>query len=361
MMKKLLFLSALLLGFASSIFALSATGYGKSAKEAKAAALSELSNVVSANVKSSISTSTTVRGDDVKREAQAKLNVASNSYFQGVTYDEPLSEGKEYAVTAHLSKEGIKNTVKFLTKEIHQDLSKLYKKGLKELLRKSEMLYALANFTQTKSIIQNDVKKQEAEIQKYLSFGQVYFQVKPKTAALIIGNETYKPFQTHLISAKEHHYEISADGYHTEEGKFYISGAQKRTVKVTLIKKTANTPEIYIGKDSAYAQSAKEVLSKYGVGTSHSSLSTNAIKFSFKKQLVTTIDQMKVYNLVVTAEAFKGLKSVLTKRAKIKNVTDMNIESKKNKGVKALATYLLKKLKMDQFIGAKKVDYSRLF
>lgn len=341
--------------------AISAIGYGNTPKEAKEAALSELSNVVSANVKSDISATTTVAGGKVDKKAQTKLNVASNSYFQGVTYGDAVREGSSYTVSAHLSDEGVLNTINFLKKEIHQELAPLSAKALRALLQKSEMLFALANFTQQKSAIQEQVKAQEAVIQKYLSHGQIYFQTNPKNVTLFIGDQAYKPFETYLLPAKEHHYEISAQGYHTEKGKFYVTGAQKQTIKVTLIKQSGTTPLIYLGVQGSYAQSAQEVLTKYQVGISSSSVATNAIGFDFDVQHVTDIDDMKVYNLTVTATAYKGKNSNLVKRAKVKNVTNMNIESKKQKAVKALTQALLKELKMEQFLGASTVDYSGMF
>ena len=357
-MKKIL-LIALLLQLGSSLYAISATGYGHSAKEAKDAALSELSNIVISDVKSKLSSSTTVTGGKVIHDAKKALEVSSNTYFQGVTYSDAIKGSSGYEVTATLSQEATLNTLNFIKKELDKDLAKLSKSDLKRLIKMSEMGFALANFSDAKRRYQDHIKVREAEVLKYLSYGQLFFRLKPKDAKLIIDNERYEGFRTYLLPAKSYRYQVSADGYHAEEGKFYLNGAKKKDVTVTLVKKSSDGPSIYLDIDKEFESSAKAVFAKYGIDLSDDSLSTNAIRFRFKTTFVTQVDDIKVYNLLVTAEALRGNKSVMLKRAKIKNVTDSNLASKKAKGVSALAKYLMKKLDMDGFKGTQKVDYSK--
>ncbi len=343
----------------ASLFAISATGYGQSAKEAKDAALSELSNIVVANVKSKLTSSTTVSGQKVDRDAKKELEVSSSTYFQGVSYSDAVKGADGYEVTATLSQSATINTLDFIKKELLKDLGKLSKSDLRELLKMSEMGYALANFSSAKSLYQEVIKEREAEVLKYLSYGQIFFHVTPKNATLIIDNVEYEPFKSYLLPAKKYHYQVSAAGYHTEEGSFYLNSAKKQDEKISLVKHSSATTAIYLDIDTSLQASAKEVFTKYGLNLSDNPVSTNAFRFTFKTSFVTQVDDMKVYNLTVIAEALRGNKSVMLKRARIKNVTDSNMESKKAKGVTALANYMMKKLDMKSFQGSQKVDYSK--
>lgn len=342
----------------STLFAIDAEGFGKTAAEAKKAALSELSNIVSAKISSELKTALRTHGDKMIKDADKSLKVSSQTYFQGVKYSSVQSRADgEYSVVASLDQEGVENTISFLKDALSVDLNNLSRRELNELLNKSEMLYALGNFSADKKRVHDFVTKKNSAVIKYLTHAKVSFYLEPKNAKLLIENRVYKPFQTYLLPAQSYHYKVSAQGYHSEEGVLYANGGDRINKKVTLIKESAKKGLFYIDVDPELFDSASEVLSQYKLQATKQPEATNALKFTFHTLLVTTIEDMKVYNLFVTVKAYKGNEVILTKKAKLKNVTDQIMERKKSKGVAALTRYILKKVDMNDFIGKVKVSY----
>lgn len=361
-MKLFKILFGFLLLLQTSLFAnLSAVGYGSSEKEAKASALSELSNSVSANVKSNLTLSTKVQGSKVTKGGTKKLNVASSTYFQGVQYTQMSQKGGTFEVTAFLDKKGVENTLVYIQKELHKDLAKLRPHALKELLKKSEMGYALANFSVNKEMFQTDFKAQEEDVQKYLSYAQITFNVKPSDAVIRVNHAIYTPLTTYLVpSTVKYTFEISANGYYTEEGTLTLSQGEKRTIIKQLIKKSNNAAKVYVDVKSnipEFKDTVSGLLLNYGVGVTPRAVATNSIRFTFDKQFITEVSGMKVYRVTVVMSVYKGSTKIMLKKVRLKNVVDGNYVHKVNRGVKALTKYLLKKQDMKTFIGKQSVNY----
>ena len=355
MMKKILFL---LLLSVSLLFAIDAQGYGKTPKEAKEAALSELSNIVSAKISSTLKTSLRTHGQKMIKDADKSLKVSSQTYFQGVKYSAVREEANgEYSVVATLDKKGIQNSINYLKEALSVSLENLSKRDLNELLNKSEMLYALGNFSANPKSVHRFVTEKNQEIIKYLTHAKISFYVKPEGAKILVENQSFKPFTTYLLPEKSYRYIVSAKGYYDEEGIMYAHGGDRINKKVILVKKSAKRGVFYIDVEPELFDAVKETLLQYKLQATQEKSATNALKFRFKKELLTTIDGMKVYTLFVRVEAYKGKELVMSKRAKLKNVTEQSMQSKKRKGVVALTKYLLKKLDMNYFIANERVSY----
>ena len=351
----------ILLAQTSLLAGLSAVGYAENEKKAKESALTELANQVSAKVDSEFKSSTTVTNQKLDKSVKNDLKVSSNVYFQGVTYSNAVQTQSGYEITAELSDQAIEDTLAFLQKELHKDMSGLSKRALKKLLSKAEIAYALANFSISKEDIQEDIKVQEALVQKYLTFGQVTFNIKPSTAVVMVNDEPYELFKTYLLaSTKKYNFEIQAEGYYTEEGTLSFGKGEKRTIAKQLIKKSDEGAKVYVDVKSdigEFQDTVSGILLSYGVGITPSSTATNSIRFTFDKQFITEVSGMKVYKVTVQMSAYKGSDKIMQKKVKLKNVVDSNYITKVNKGVKALTKYLLKKQDMKAFIGKDTINY----
>ncbi|KIM11592.1 MAG: hypothetical protein KU37_05185 [Sulfuricurvum sp. PC08-66] len=344
-----------------AVAAIQAIGYGASESSAKKAALSELSNMVSSNVKSNLSSTTTLKGDKVTKDAQIALNVASHSYFQGVTYSDPVMEGSEYKVTAFLDEVGVANTLAYLRKELYKELEKLTRNDLEELLNKAQMAYALANFSLQKESIQSDVKAREAQIQEYLTFAKVTFNVTPATATIVVNDTVYEPYKTHLFAPKEYTFTMSAEGYYSEEGRISFGRGETRTVVKELVKVSAERPKVFVqieGNSAQFTNSVASLLLKYGVDIASSAVATNALIFAIDKQYKTEVNGMAVYDVTVTMRAYKERSQTMVKQVKRANIVDANYNEKVDAAIKALTQYMLQKSDMKSFIGNERVNYN---
>lgn len=323
---------------------LSAEGWGTTPNAARENALQELSQTVSAAVRSDVTIRNELQNNQVSTDVASSLNVKSASYFQGVEYGMAMPEAQGYRIEALLSRQAAQQTVSHLSQAISLDLMTLNRTQIQDVIERAVFLSALLN------LMPNDFANKAQSLQlasdiralgfKHLNFARLTIYVKPNQATLRLGTFTLMPGQTELIPPGNYRLISNAEGYQSINQPLALSAGENRQLNLALVPRIAGQVQLNVEGEHADNIQAQARQTLAGLGVAVESNVNNQISLKLDKQLVTEISGITFYNLRLSAEVSHGQQPILVRTASLNNVADSQVEMR----VKAMSNALINAL-----------------
>ncbi len=246
------FLLLIIIYFISSLaFAtpLNGDGYGKSENEARENALATLSQQILVDVDSSASAKVTEKNGTVDKSAETEVALESHIKFQGVVFEKAKRKRKTYHVRAILSDNALRQTILYLAENLPDDIDGLTRLQISDAYHEARQLRALFNFAAQQNLaipggnaIAKNAANVESELQLRLgNYGWVRF-IPPVSVALN-NNFTITIDEKNVATASKIYlpvgsfrYQITRDGYATEQGILRISRGREERTQLALVR-----------------------------------------------------------------------------------------------------------------------------
>lgn len=350
MMKSLLSRAFLLLLFlVSSSFAgviLEAEGSGKDIKSAKKEALSQLSALIEVKIdatNSSTLKSSSVNGKEKSsRQIKQSSTLKTSSYLVGVEYEEVLQAPNDpVRYRAILSDEALVKSIKTLNDALGVDLDSLSTKEMQQLLKKSEFLLVLLGFN-ADIVNKKDIMKKRDYLFNALHKSRLFFNVTPKDATILVDNRVYENGKTHFLDAGKHSVVVKKENYVTYSKTVYTQLTKKKSLNVELIKKSSLPSSVALRGAAAFQRDIKRELLKYNISVNESA--NESMELLIRKQFVTEVSGIKIYNLRITVDLKRDNTLIISKTGKLKSVPDSQLQKKELALIKAIIKAELKAL-----------------
>lgn len=292
---------------ASSAYAsvLSADGQGINLKEAKASALTALSEIIISKVESSFQSGVSVSGDEVKRDAQSVKKVASKITLKGVQYFNERMLGDEIQVTAVLDQAGVNSTIDYMKNQLEQDFTLLNREQKLDALDISEQLNAFVSILPRSALHQHEAiqqwtKEKRVLLLKHLNQGRVQFLSEVSDFTVKIDN---KPIESgSFLEIGSYRFEASAEGYRTLSGEFFVSSGELVRIKLPFIKAISGK-QLVLNLPSEYTflkDDIVDILWDMGITLAESAKNSLHIKIKDKKR---SVDEYTAHKIRLRIEA----------------------------------------------------------
>lgn len=325
---------------------LSAEGYGNSITEARESALQELSQMVLSAVASDMESITRLDGGEVTDTIENRLRIQSSSYFQGVSYSEPQRTDGSYRVRAILDADAAQRTAEQLLREIRIDLNTLSRNELQALQDKAVFLMAFTAHVpespaMTRSSLVDEAGNIRQQIFRYLNFARITFELEPRSAEVRLGDERLQSGEMRLVAPGNYQYQVTAADHHTLRNQLFLSAGEQRRINLALVPVRTGSVALQLinSTDQALLDEARRVFGSYNI--QYAATSPQIIRLEVQQQLVTEISGIKVYNLRMVAEAYKGNDVILVRRASQNNVVEAQVDSRLRAITRALVQAIL--------------------
>lgn len=325
----------------AATFIMWAEGQGATLQDAKASAVTALSQQVISKVESSFRTELSVKNENVDRDSKSIKQIQSNLILKGVQYVDEVKDGTDIRITAGLDKAAIRSTIDYMKEQLDVDYAILDRDKKLETLVISDQLTAFVSVLPN-SVLQdlNGIeawnKNKRDLLLKHIYMGRVVFVSNTPSYSLTVDE---KPITSgSFFNDGSYEFTASAEGYRTMSGNFSVSAGETVKVNLPFIKAVSNksiTLKLPDGYD--YLQeSTEETLSDLGINVANNANNSLIIKIKDSKSQV---DEYESHELKVRIEAYKQQK-------RIKKVTlrkNLIIESGQSRKVKETVNLLVRK------------------
>jgi len=360
---KLLFLLLLLLlpltlSAQTNTFIMWAEGNGDTIKDAKASAVTALSQQVISKVESSFKTELSVKNEDVNRDSKSIKQIKSNLILKGVIYVDEVRSGGNIKITAGLDRSAILSTVDYMKKQLEVDFNILSRDNKEAALVISDQLTAFVSVLP--GSILNDFDNIEAWnknkrdlLLKSINMGRILFVSNTPDYTVKVDE---KPVSSGVfLEAGNYQFAASADGYRKMSGRFSASSGETIKVKLDFIK-TISNKNIRLKLPANYAFLSGELedtLADLGINVQPDASNSLSVKI---KDTVTAVDGYLSHDLIIRIEANKNtarIKRVTVRTDFIVQKGEVNtVKNKTNKLLRKGVVALLSKMDLDAYFGA---------
>lgn len=322
----------------ASTFIMWAEGQGENLKDAKASAVSALSQQVISKVESSFRSEVSVNNDNVDRDMKSIKQIKSNLILKGVQYVDEAKDGNNIRITAGLDRAAIHSTIDYMKKQLDVDYSILSTEKKEEALVVSDQLTAFisvlpGSVLQGLDGIESWNNKKRDLLLKSIYMGQVIF-VSPVQEYEITIDEKQAVSGDYF---KEGSYEFtaSADSYRTITGRFSVSVGESIKVKLPFIKAVSNkSMSLTIPKKYLFLEEeSEETLSDLGISIKPSATNSLIIKI---KANTTEVEDFVSHQLKVRIEAYKNDERVKKVTIRKNLITEQNADERVNNTIRKL-------------------------
>ncbi len=315
---------------------LSVQGYGDNKADAKREALAELSRMVLSKVDSSFSKKQRVTNDSAELEVETGLTIDSKIIFQDVQTSQARKEGKEYIVDASLSANAMDATITYLLNDIKGDHTGYTRAQLKEIGEKIGFIYALSHFTNK---YQGQYKKASlvAQADEFKAFNNKELNyarlIIISEAKITIDGKNFKTGQSTFLKPETYKYTATQNGCVKENGKVYLYKGQLTKKNIKLVCETSGSKNVALFCDEDYVVNFKGVLNKYGYVIDPEG--GTKMELHVKELSKVKVDGDYYYNYLATFTLTKDGK-MISKKAKVKNITRNQLPNKMERLIPAL-------------------------
>ena len=361
MIHQTLLLTSMLL-FASLVqantFIMWAEGDGKTLKDAKASAVTALSQQVISKVESSFKTELSVNKNEVNRNSKSVKQIDSSLILKGVIYVDEMREGDNIKITAGLDKAAIHSTIDYMKKQLDANFAILNRDKKEEALLISDQLTAFVsvlpgNILNEFENIEAWNKHKRELILKNLFMGRVVFvSNRPDYKVEVDG----KPIESGVF-LEEGNYEFSAstEGRRTMRGNFFASGGETVKVKLNFIQTISNKkmslklPEEY----EFVRDNLENILSDLGINVSSGQDHSLVVKV---KDTGSDVDGYVSHHLKIRIEVHKNSERVkkvtVRKSFVIQKGDDQIVQDRINRYIRKGTVALMSRIDLDEYFSS---------
>ena len=332
-----------------------AEGEGESLKEAKASALTALSQQVISNVESSFKTEVTVANDNVNRDMKSVKQIKSNLILKGVQYVDESRRNGVIKITAGLDRAAIRSTIDYMQKQIDVDYAILSRDKKEETLVVSDQLTALISVLP--GSVLNDFDNVEAWnnkkrklLLKNIYMGRVLFVSNSSDYSVEVDEKAINSGD--FLEEGSYSFSASADGYRTMTGQFTASGGETVKVKLNFIKAVSGK-RISVelpGKYDFLEDEIETILSDLGVQLQANAKNKLIVKV---KDVEAQVDEFVSHRLKLRIEAYKNNERVkkvtVRKNFFVQQDQKDKVSAELTKLVRKALTGLMSKIDLDEY------------
>ncbi len=328
--------------FASVVF--EAKGSGADATSAQKDALATLSSLIEVKVDTSISSSTTTNSlngkESVLSTSSDNINLQSNSFLVGIKYEElPSAPNGDKVYKAILTDKALAQSIKVLYDALDTDIAKLSPNEMEKLLKKSNYLLVLISY-KPDVIKKSDVMQKRRYLYDSLHMSRIFIDVTPTNSSVFIDEKNVKTNTDIFVTPGQHTIEVKKDNYLTYQKKLYTQVAKRSRLHISLLPKSKLPSQLAIKGAGDFMDTIRRELLQYNIAVS--SGAKEHIEFSIQEKYITTVSEIKIYKLTIVANLKRETDLIISKKATLKNVAQMQLESKKQKVIKALLKAIMK-------------------
>lgn len=302
-------------------FIMWAEGDGATLKEAKASAVTALSQQIISRVESKFKSEVSVVNDSVNRDVTSSKQIKSDLILKGVKYVDEVKSGNNIKITAGLDREAIKSTVEYMQKQLEVDFSILSQEKKLEALRISDQLTALLSILP--GSILNDFenikawnKNKRNQLMKDIYMGQVIFISNTPEYSITVDE---KPAESgDYFQAGNYSFSAKAPGFRSMNGQFAVSAGEVLKVNLNFIKAIANKKiRLQLPAKYSYAKDdIVDVLSDLGISLESAAKNQLIVKI---KDSSTDVDGYTLHKIKIKITAYQNKNRVkgITLRKKL--------------------------------------------
>ncbi|MDH5302162.1 MAG: hypothetical protein OEW58_12460 [Gammaproteobacteria bacterium] len=250
-------------------FVLQAEGSGDDIAQAKASALTNLSQQVISRVESEFSSDVAVSNADVNKNIRSKKKISSDILFKNVKYVDERKDGNAIRVVAGLDRAAVEDTIKFMREKLAVDLDLLNGDQRQEALLISQQLSALLHSVANANIVDapamaNWVEARRVELLKRMNQGKVIFVSDVNDYQVEVDGLERESGE--FLAQGEYSFVAKAAKHRDISGRFSVSAGRETKIDLPFIEKVEGQKislEI-IGAEQLRAQ-ASETLASLGM------------------------------------------------------------------------------------------------
>jgi len=339
----------------AATFILWAEGNGNTVKEAKASALTALSQQVISKVESSFETKLSVINDDVNRDSSSVKKIESNLILKGVAYVDEIKKDGNVKITAGLDRAAIRSTIDYMQNQLNVDFSILNRDEKAAKLLISDQLTALISVLP--GSVLNDFdditawnKAKRDLLLKNIFMGRVVFVSNtPEYTVTIDG----KPVKSGVfLEQNNYEFTASAQGKRTMNGQFFVSGGETLKLKLNFVE-TVSNKKMSLRLPESYGflnEELEDILADLGIETRSGADHVLAVKI---KDDSSEVDGYTSHKINVRVEAYakktRIKKVTVRKNLVIQNGEENTLNNEINKLVRMGAIALMSRLDLDKY------------
>ena len=339
----------------ANTFIMWAEGDGATLKEAKASAVTALSQQVISKVKSSFKTELSVNNDDVNRDSKSVKQIKSNLILKGVIYVDEVRSGDNIKITAGLDRAAVRSTIDYMKKQLNVEFTILSMDKKEEKLSISDQLTAFLSVLP--GSILNDFEGIEAWnkskrdlILKNIFMGRIVFVSNTPGYSVTIDK---KPVESGVfLEDGSYQFTASAEGQRTMTGHFSASGGETIKVSLDFVKAVSNKkmslhlPEGY----DFLREELSDTLADLGINVQSDVKNILAIRI---KDSISEVEGYVSHNIKIRIEAYRQItrikKVTVRKNVIIQQGESNTVQSEINKLVRKGTIALLSKMDLDEY------------
>ena len=250
----ILYLFFIIIGCKSSInynkdYVIIVDGFGDTQVEAQKDALLNLTNSIFVSVKNLFSSYETLQNDQFVKSIKNNLVLESAGYLKNFDFINVKEiKGNKYSLKIALTKEAIKDNIRYLDSQIQlNNIDTMAKYLLVEQRKKLNFLIAFIGYAKSNGIIvveeshMNELFDTLHKLNLKLdSAAKINFIISPiniPNVVINMNNNTYEPYNDIYLNTGSYSYKIEAPGYLTNSGIMDIREKDEKILKIYLHKK----------------------------------------------------------------------------------------------------------------------------
>lgn len=342
--------------------ALSATGHGEDAQQARENALAALSRTIVSQVSSKLTAVTRAEDEQVSQSAEDRVSVSSVVLLKGVEYSEPREMRRGgVEVDAFLTPEALRETASFLLGQVTQPPQTLDQAGLRQMAARADLLDALLTTPAARSLpdrkaMQVSVTTARFEANRRLNQGIVVFAGDLAGVQLTLdGEPVTKGTDEHFVSPGEHAFSARKAGHHGLRGRVRVAAAGRRVITVRLVA-AKDRGQLHVEAPAGQpflADELESALAPFGVRVVGASETDRTLRIHLRDD-VTAAGKHSKHRLSVFIEAFRAGALIMKVKAKVDYHASVSTEvalrrRKATKLVHKLVPALMKNLDSSAF------------
>lgn len=336
-------------------FIMWAEGDGETLKEAKASAVTALSQQIISRVESKFKSEVSVVNDNVNRDVTSSKQIKSDLILKGVKYVDEVKSGNNIKITAGLDREAVKSTVEYMQKQLEVDFSILSQEKKLEALRVSDQLTALLSILPASVLsdfenIKSWNKNKRNQLMKDIYMGQVIFISNTPEYSITVDE---KPAESgDYFQAGNYSFSAKAPGYRSMNGQFAVSAGEVIKVNLNFIKAIANK-KIRLQLPAKYSyvkDDIVDVLSDLGISLESAAKNQLIVKI---KDSSTDVDGYTLHKIKIKITAYQNKNRVkgitLRKKLIVEKDDAEKLKNETTKIVRKGVVSLLSRLDLQSF------------